>query len=356
MKRVTEISSKLVQRINIHFCVKLGWTLDDIHTCLLHVFSQHCLHHKTIRFWFNSFTNRCTTLVDQFRDLKRRTRRSPANVQAVKTTIEADRSLTIQALHHRTGIPTHSIQCILTKDLKLRRRSAKLVPAVLTPNHLRQTLECSQIMLRVIRQRASVMKRIVTMDETFVYMYDPLSKVQASQWLARGQVCPVHSRLPRAIGKCMLITICDWKGMVHHEYICGGTINTAVFLQILGHFQNAMKTKRPRSRGKFYLHMDNASPHMARDTRLHLLFTGVCCLDHPPYSPDLTPSDFWLYPRLKRGLKGHWFWSLDTLEAAVDTEIANIASHEYEEYFTHKWPMRWARCVFKDGDYFEGLC
>ncbi len=101
--------------------------------------------------------------------------------------------------------------------------------------------------------------------------------------------------------------------------------------------------------------MDNASPHTSRDTRLHLLFSGVHVLEHPPYSPDLAPSDFWLYPRLKKGLKGRWFPSLDDLETAVDTEIGGISSAEYTECFTHKWPMRWARCVFRDGDYFEGL-
>ncbi len=63
-------------------------------------------------------------------------------------------------------------------------------------------------------------------------MYDPESKMQASQWLARGQAIPVHVRRPRAIGKCTLVTFCDWKGVVHHEFVRGHTITAASFIQI----------------------------------------------------------------------------------------------------------------------------
>lgn len=38
----------------------------------------------------------------------------------------------------------------------------------------------------------------------------------------------------------------------------------------------------------------------------------------------------------------------------MDQQIAGIASHEYTDCFLRQWPMRWARCVFKDGSYFEG--
>ncbi len=354
MRRITEISWKLVQRINIHFCVKLGWTLDDTFLCLQHVFRAQCLHRKTVKFWYDSFVNGRTRLVDQYRAAKRRTGRSQANIQAVRTAIEGDRSLTLAALHWQTNIPVHTIQRILTKDLKLRRRSAKLVPANLTANHLRQRLECSQLMLRAIRRNPGIMKKIMTTDKTWVYMYDPLSKMQTSQWLERGQVRPTHPRRGMAVGKCMLITFCDWRGMIHHEFVRGHTINAAAFIQILGRLHAALRRKRPRRR--YYLHMDNASPHTAHDTRLHLLFTGTCCLEHPLYSLDLAPSDFWLFPRIKHGLKGWRFQSLDALEAAVDHEISLIPSEEYRDCFTHRWPMRWARCVFKDGDYFEGLC
>ncbi len=353
MKQVTEIDLKLVQRINIFFCVKIGLTVEETFEGLTVVFDQNCLHKRTVKRWFQAFTNGRTCLVDLYRRPKRRTGRSAGNVALVGTAIQRDRSLTIEDLKRQTGLPSVTIQRILTKDLKLRRLSAKFVPAQLTPRHWRLCLEASQNMLRITHMNPGFLKRLVTMDETWVYTYDPLNKVQASQWLSSGEPHPSHPRRARAVGKCMLITFCDWRGMLHHEYVRGRTVNSDLFVRILARFQAALHRKRPRCRR--YLHMDNASPHRARITQLRLLLTGQRTITHPPYSPDLSPCDFWLYPRIKKGLKGRRFPDLDSLETAVDEQIAAIPSFEYRDCFTHKWPMRWARCMYRNGNYFEGL-
>ncbi len=303
--------------------------------------------------WFDEFTLGRTRIVDQDRAHKRRTGRSPANVNAIKTLIQGDRTLTLDALVTQSGLPRCTVHRILRKDLQLKRKCMHFVQAQLTPNHWRQCLDASQSMLRMIRRNAGVLKCIITMDETWVYMYDPASRVQSSEWLAKGEARPTLAKRPRAIGKCMLVTFCDWRGMIYYEFVRSRTINTLLFIQILSRFQAALRRTRPCCRR--YLHMDNASPHKSRLTCLRLLLTGMRTLTHPPYSPDLMQSDFWLYPCLKKGLKGWRFASLDDLEDTVDQEIAFIPSHEYLDCFTHKWPMRWARCVYRNGDYFEGL-
>ncbi len=125
------------------------------------------------------------------------------------------------ALHCLTDIPVHTIQRILTKDLQLKKRTATFVPALLTPNHLRQRLDCGQSMLRMICNNPNVMTRLVTMDKTWVYMYDPESKAQSAVWLGKGKPRPSKPKHLHAIGKCMLVSFCDWKGMIHHEFVCG---------------------------------------------------------------------------------------------------------------------------------------
>jgi hypothetical protein len=44
--------------------------------------------------------------------------------------------------------------------------------------------------------------------------------------------------------------------------------------------------------------------HRALATQKKLAYLGFQCLDHPPYSPDLAPSDYRLFPGLKKKLKG----------------------------------------------------
>ncbi len=354
MRQIEHIDVKLVQRVNISFCVKLGWTLKQTMNSLQHAYGQRCLSKSRVRFWFDSFTNGRTLLVDQHRTHKRCTSRTPANIQAVKTLVEADCQITIAGMHHRLGLHESTIQRILKKDLKLERRCAKLLPTQLMPNHLRQRLQCSQLMLRNIHRTPAVLKKIVTMDESWVYQYDPETKMQSSQWLAKGDPHPVKCRRPRAVGKCMLITFFDWKGMIHFEFLRNGTVTADYFVQVLSRLRNALRVKRPRR--QMYLHMDNASPHTTRITKLYLLLTSQRVLEHPPpNSPDLMPSDFWLFNRIKRGLKGNRYADLDELEEAVSNQIAGITAEEYAHCILESWPMRWSRCVYRDGDYFEGL-
>ena len=49
---------------------------------------------------------------------------------------------------------------------------------------------------------------------------------------------------------------------------------------------------------------DNASAHSAIRVRQFLAQMMVAVLDHPPYTPDLAPADFFLFPRLKAAIKG----------------------------------------------------
>jgi len=66
------------------------------------------------------------------------------------------------------------------------------------------------------------------------------------------------------------------------------------------------------TKGALLLH-DNAPAHRA------LAYLGFQCLDHPPYSPDLAPSDYHLFPGLKKQLKGRHFSSGAEVIAAAET-------------------------------------
>jgi len=52
------------------------------------------------------------------------------------------------------------------------------------------------------------------------------------------------------------------------------------------------------TKGVFFLH-DNAPAHRALATQKKLAYLGFQCLDHLPYSPDLAPSDYHLFPGVK---------------------------------------------------------
>ena len=62
---------------------------------------------------------------------------------------------------------------------------------------------------------------------------------------------------------------------------------------------------------------DNVPAHLALATQKKLLCLDFQCLDHPPYSPDLAPSDYHLFPGLKKQLKGrHFSYDAEAIAAA----------------------------------------
>ncbi len=138
------------------------------------------------------------------------------------------------------------------------------------------------------------------MDEAWVYAYDPEMKSQSTQWLQKGEPRPMKSARPRAVGKVLLVCFFDMKGVVYREFL-RRTVTSEIFVNILSQLRHAVH----RRRGFKYLqnltiHMDNASPHTAQLTRTFLMLSKTKVLMHPAYSPDLAPSDFWFFPRLKK--------------------------------------------------------
>ena len=72
------------------------------------------------------------------------------------------------------------------------------------------------------------------------------------------------------------------------------------------------------TKGVLFLH-DSAPACRALATQKKLAYLGFHCLDHPPYSTDLAPSDYHLFPGLKKELKGRHFSSDLEVIAAAET-------------------------------------
>ena len=79
----------------------------------------------------------------------------------------------------------------------------------------------------------------------------------------------------------------------------------------------------------------------------------VAVLDHPPYTPDLAPSDFILFPRLKTAIKDARCADVNAIKDSVTDFVRSIPQEAFVECF-QKLYDRCQACVVADGDYFEG--
>jgi hypothetical protein len=98
---------------------------------------------------------------------------------------------------------------------------------------------------------------------------------------------------------------------------------------------------------------NNAPPHHVFRVHQFLAQHGVPVLDHPPYSPDLAPVDFFLFPRLKSIVKGARFADVAAIQECVTAILRLIPKEAFSDSF-QKLYERCQQCVVKDGDYFEG--
>jgi len=115
----------------------------------------------------------------------------------------------------------------------------------------------------------------------------------------------------------MLICFFHQKGIVHKEFVPPGqTVNAAFYVEVLKRLRENVRKKRPHQwRNTWLLHHDNAPAHAALLTRRVLTDNNMAVVPHPPYSPDLAPSDFFLFTKLKMKLKGRRFQTLEEIQA-----------------------------------------
>jgi hypothetical protein len=93
-------------------------------------------------------------------------------------------------------------------------------------------------------------------------------------------------------------------------------------------------------------------PHIAQSVKDVMVDYKWEVFPHPAYSPDMSPPDYDLYPKLKNPLRGQRFLILNALNAVVTRCIREINSRGELNSIQHL-PQRWEAVIQLQGDYFE---
>lgn len=73
---------------------------------------------------------------------------------------------------------------------------------------------------------------------------------------------------------------------------------------------------------------------------------------HPPYSPDLAPSDYYLFRNLKKHLKGTRYSDDSEVKSAVKTYFDSLPKMFFKTGL-ESLKLKWEKCVELKGDYIE---
>jgi len=134
------------------------------------------------------------------------------------------------------------------------------------------------------------------MDETWLYHYDLETKQQSMEWRHSGSPRPKKFQVQKSTGKVLVSILWDQDSILLIDLPKGQTINEEYYSSLLVQLKDILKEKwrRKVTKGVLFLH-DSDPAHCALATQKKLAYLGFHCLDHPPYSLDLTPSDYHLF-------------------------------------------------------------
>lgn len=309
------------QRVVIKSCVAWGFDPQCTINSVKAAFGDHALSHTQIRHWFRVFTaDPGKSTADAKRAGRPKSKRTPAGIDKVKTQLQADRRSTLRQLARETEMAHSTVRKILKKDLGMSKIAPKFVPRVLSQEEKDRRMVFSQRNLAKLESDPGLIHRIVTSDESWIYTFDPLSKRADMQWRSKEEPRPTKILRPRSQKKTMLILFFDSSGVILADFYDDGMVTRDVYIESLRRMREAMRKKRPALWGpphSFILLHDNASPHTANDTEDFLELVEQPVWEHPPYSPDLSPCDFWAFPMLKEQIHGHKFQNLEDVQTAV---------------------------------------
>jgi histone-lysine N-methyltransferase SETMAR len=155
--------------------------------------------------------------------------------------------------------------------------------------------------------------------------------------------------------KLMLIVFFFYSlGIVHKEFVPPGqTVNQAFYQKVLGRLRQRVMVVHRDIASSWILHHDNAPSHTSLADREFLAEKQIAFLPHPPYSPDLAPCDFFMFPKIKKNFKGHHFGTLTNVQTAATQALNTLTVEDFQGCY-EEWKNRCKRCVHSQGSYFEG--
>lgn len=337
----------------IFYLTKKGLNAQETHQELLSEYSDDAPSYTTVARWAAEWKRGRRSIQDGQRTGRPADVTTDENIMRVMKLIENDGRVTIKQITKKMNIGYGTVQRIINCELHLSKVSARWVPKMLSSFDKMRRLEISKTHLEKMKHDPEeYLNRIVTQDEIWVHHFDPETKQQSLERRSKGSQTP--RKKMRRSGKVMALIFWDSTGILMIDYLeRGKTINGEYYAEQLARLRERIKEKRrgKLSRGVLLL-QGNATAYKTPVAEKSVKDCGFEIMDHPPYSPDLAPSDYYLFPSLKQELSGQVFGSNDDIIDAVE----DLFEEKDEEFFKKgisSLEKRWAKCVAVNGEYFD---
>jgi len=227
-----------------------------------------------------------------------------------------------------------TVRKIVVEGLRKRKICSRFVSHSLTPEQKDQRIAACRDLIATRDSDPDLFKKIVIGDETWCSAYDPTTKRQSAPWFGETSPRPKKLRFQKSRVKTVLMIFFGWQSVIHKEFVSEGeTINAACYKGVMERLLNRIRRVRSGmcESGDWFL-FARQRPVPQRDNRQAVLAQrNVTVLDHPSYSSDLTPADYFVFPKVKSHLKGRLFDSISDIQKAVTITLNTTAKEDFYE-------------------------
>jgi len=331
-----------LRHVMLH-CFKKGNSAKDTADEICTVYGSGTTTIRTVRNWFKKFRAGNFELKDEDRS----GRPATTDTDIIKTVLTENPRYSVREIVDATNIPKTTVHKHLIK-MGYANRYEVWVPHLLTETGLMNRVSTCDLLLQR-HERDPFLKRLVTGDETWI-LYQNVHRKRTWSEENRPSTVAKPGLHPK---KVLLCIWWDWKGVCYYELLPqGDTINADKYCNQLDQLKAAIAEKRPElaNRRGVVFHHDNARPHVALAVRQKLLQFDWDVLPHPPYSPDLAPSDYYLFLSLKNSLRGKSFKSISEIKTHLDEYFTSKLQQFWKEGIM-RLPERWKKVIEQNGSY-----
>jgi len=333
----------------------LGLSATAIHEELTTAYGPKAISYSTVQKWTKYFREGNMEIEDEPRSGRPVSKTNPENIQAVQDVIDEDPHSTYDDIEAITLLSRGTIERIIQDHLKLRKVTSRWVPHELTPSQKQLRVKICRENLAKFRNNSWRLCDILTGDETWIYHRQIGRKASNACWITQDQSPGTVVRREQHEPKTLFSIFFRSNGaLMVHSMDSGEKMDRFYYINnCLKPVVKEIRKQRPiTGTHAIKLLHDNARAHDAQKVQDYLKEEGINLMPHPPYSPDLSPSDYWLNDYIKRNLEDQT--DAKSLHRAVSKIVFSIPEKEYKKTF-ERLIERMRLCIENNGNYFEHL-
>lgn len=255
----------------------------------------------------------------------------------------------LRQIEQITGIPKSTVHYHLTIVLKFKNMNLKWIPHSLTDEQKYKRVSISKQLLKILRSaKHHSWNYFATGDESWFY----LSYDYEQMWVHPGDTPQVRAK--KMIGDEKVLVSIFWNPngfLLVDDLPKGSSFTSSYFINNILEPLTGNGSRFPDNDGRrLNLHMDNARPHIAKITNQYMECRGIKKVPHPPYSPDIAPSDFFLFGYIKEKLQGCSFGTREELLDQIRKILDQIPKDTLNQVFS-EWERRLLEVIETNGNY-----